>query len=277
MNNNIHGNRQFPTKKEAVLVVVVTFTLLIFVSGIFSRLIAAGRKEAFLTEAFVIIPALFYVYKKGYSFKEIFRLNNVSSQAILYAVIIGVSFLMLSDEFDRLIRLVFPFPGGAADAETGMNELFKANSTYEFLVIFISGVLMAGIFEEMLFRGFLQKAFEREMDVTRAVFLSAFMFAFVHYIWVIWLWYLIQIIMLGVILGVLAWKSDSIYPAAAVHIVHNLISIYYTSKEPSAQELWYEWKGHISPIIILLAIYLIIYSFKRFYKSCDEYKERCET
>ena len=123
MNNNIPENRQSPTKKEAVLVVVVTFTLLIFVSGMFSQLIAAGRKEAFLSEAFVIIPALFYVYRKGYSFKEVFRLNKVSSSAILYAVIIGVSFLMLSDEFNRLMRLIFPFPSGVTDAEIGINEL----------------------------------------------------------------------------------------------------------------------------------------------------------
>ena len=110
MNNPVEENNQSPSKREAILVRVATFGILVFVSGIFSQMIAAGRKEAFLSEVFVIIPAVVYVYRKGYSFKETFRLNKVSSSAVFYAIVIGVSFLFLSDEFDRLISVLFPYP-----------------------------------------------------------------------------------------------------------------------------------------------------------------------
>ena len=129
---------------------------------------------------------------------------------------------------------------------------------------------MAGIFEEMLFRGFLLYSFERQMDVTKAVVLTALMFAFIHYIWIIWPWFIIEITMLGIVLGVLSWKSKSIYPAVSVHILNNLISIYYTNYETYPSIL--EWKGHVSPLIVILAGYFIVFGFKRFYKLCDKYK-----
>ena len=175
------------------------------------------------------------------------------------------------------MRMFSPLPEEISELERKMNELFKTDSLYEFVILFTAGVLMAGFFEEMLFRGFLLYSFEKQMDVTRAVILTAIMFAFVHYIWLIWPWYIVQIILLGVILGVLSWKSNSIYPPVSVHILHNIISIYYANNENISTTLWFEWKGHISPVIVFIAGYLIIFGFKRFYKSCEEYKRYIET
>ena len=75
---------------------VATFALLFIVSGIFSEIFSAGRKEAFLSEMFIIIPALVFVYRKGYPVKEIFRLNKVNTKIILYSILIGISFIILS-------------------------------------------------------------------------------------------------------------------------------------------------------------------------------------
>jgi len=75
---------------------------------------------------------------------------------------------------------------------------------------------------------------------------------------------------LGVILGVLSWKSNSIYPPVSVHILNNIISIYFTGNENISIPSWLEWRGHISPVIVCLAGYFIIYGFKRFYKICED-------
>ncbi len=262
----------YPTKREAVLVLAITFLFLIIVSGFFSESIAAGRKEGFLAEVFVIIPALLFVHKKGYSIKKVFRLNNVSTKIILLSLLIGMSFIILSEEFERIIRIFFPLPEVISELEFKMNELFKLDSTYDVILLFISGVLMAGFFEEMLFRGFLLYSLEKQMDITKAVLITALVFAFVHYIWIIWPWYMVHILFFGTILGVLSWKSNSIYPAVSVHILHNIISIYYPDEVDASNTHLLEWKGHISPFIVLLAAYFIVFGFKQFYKSCEEYR-----
>ena len=269
--------KDYPSKKEAVIILIITFILLFSISGIFSKAVFEGRKEGFLAEIFVIIPALLFVYKRGYPVKKIFRLNRVTLKIILYSLLIGISLMILSEEFERLMRTIFPLPEGISELEEKINELFRTSNAYEFLIIFIAGVLMAGFFEEMLFRGFLLYSFEKHMDVTRAVIYTAIMFAFVHYVWLIWPWYLVQVILLGVIFGVLAWKSNSIYPPASVHILNNIISIYYTGNENISTPSWLEWKGHISPVIVFLAGYFIIFGFKRFYSSCEEHKLNNET
>ncbi len=269
--------RDYPTKKEAVLILVITFAILFFISGILSGTVFSGRKEGFLAEIFVIIPAIWFSYKRGFSIKKVFRLNKVNINIIVYSLLIGLSFLILSEEFERIIKAIFPLPEGISEIEEEMTKLFKTNNPYEFVILITAGVLMAGIFEEMLFRGFLLYSFEKQMEVTRAVIITAIIFAFIHYIWVIWPWYMVQIVILGVILGVLSWKSNSIFPPASVHILYNAVSILYTNNENISTPSWAEWKGHISPILILLAGFLIIYGFKRFYVSCDEYKNNQET
>ena len=270
--------KDYPSKREAILVLIITFAILFLVSGIFSGTVSEGRKEGFLAEILVIIPALLFVYKRGYSIRKIFRLNRVSLNAILYSILIGISLLILSEEFERIMRIIFPLPEGISELEDKINELFKTSNIYEFLILFTAGVLMAGLFEEMLFRGFLLYSFEKHMDITRAVTLTAIMFTFVHSIWLVWIWYLIQITVLGVILGVLSWKSNSIYPPATVHILNNIISIYYTGNKDISIPSWLEWNGHISPVIVFLAGYFIILGFKCFYKICDKYKlnETCK-
>ena len=261
--------KDYPSKREAIIILIITFAILFLISGIFSGAVSAGRKEGLLAEIFVIIPALWFVYKKGYPVKKTFRLNGVSLNVILYSLLIGISLMILSDEFERIMRIFFPLPEGISELEDSINELFKTNSAYEFLILFTAGVLMAGFFEEMLFRGFLLYSFEKYMDITRAVLLTAMVFAFVHYIWLVWIWYLVQIAVLGVILGVLSWKSNSIYPSASVHILYNFISIYFSGNENISIPSWFEWKGHISPVIVLLAGYFIIFGFKQFYKTCE--------
>ncbi|MFQ6116440.1 MAG: hypothetical protein ACE5NG_20465, partial [bacterium] len=72
-------------------------------------------------------------------------------------------------------------------------------------------------------------------------------------------------------LGLMAWKSDSILPAAIVHGMNNGISIYFANVN-EAQIGWYLWKGHVAPFILLLSGILAVMGFKLFYRYCEEEK-----
>ena len=146
------------------------------------------------------------------------------------------------------------------DLERDLTDTLKATSGYSFFILFIAGAVLASIVEEMLFRGFLQGVLERSMEITKAVMITAVVFTLLH----MWPWQLVQILILGVFLGVMTWKSGSIIPAVIVHFIVNSVSLLSVNFELEAPD-WFIWKGHISPPLLLLSLVLAYYSFKLFY------------
>jgi|TARA_B110000116_G_scaffold68492_1_gene59070 membrane protease YdiL (CAAX protease family) len=129
----------------------------------------------------------------------------------------------------------------------------QPDSTLGYFFLFLAVVIVAPIGEEIVFRGFLQKFLENYWkDITRAVLVTSLFFAMIHFnpFWTI------QIYLLGVILGFLAWKTKSVIPSIILHSVNNgtafLLSIY----DDTALH-FYLWNKQVSPIFILIAIYLI--------------------
>jgi hypothetical protein len=127
-----------------------------------------------------------------------------------------------------------------------------------FLLI-ITIVLLAPIGEELLFRGFLQKYLEIAWgDITKAILLSSLFFAAIHFN----PYWLIQIYLLGVLLGYIAWQTQSVVSSIIFHVIINASSLIFTFLgEPAESALI--WRGHINPIILLLGTYLFWIGLKQ--------------
>jgi membrane protease YdiL (CAAX protease family) len=71
-------------------------------------------------------------------------------------------------------------------------------------------VLAAPLIEELMFRGFFQRILEyRQGDITKSVLLSAMVFALIHFN----PWWIVQIYLMGLFMGYMAWRTDSIWPS----------------------------------------------------------------
>lgn len=88
------------------------------------------------------------------------------------------------------------------------------------------GVLLFGLFhialvpafaEEILFRGYILRAFEKSGGVIIAVLLSSLIFALFH----LQLTNILPLATLGAVMGLLTWLSGSIWPAVLAHFVNN--------------------------------------------------------
>ena len=66
----------------------------------------------------------------------------------------------------------------------------------------------------------------------------------------------IQIYLLGVILGFLAWKTKSVIPSILLHIINNGSAFILTNIDEGTID-FYLWNDQVSPIFILLAVFLI--------------------
>lgn len=77
--------------------------------------------------------------------------------------------------------------------------------------------------EEVLFRGFLQPALREAVGAWKAIFLSAFLFAFVH----LNVYVFLQIFLLGLVLAYLFEKTGTLLSPIFIHMLHNITTLTY--------------------------------------------------
>lgn len=78
--------------------------------------------------------------------------------------------------------------------------------------------LLPGICEELLFRGLLVTAFARRLSPLVSVLIAALFFALMHD----WPWRFFSQFFLGIVLGLVLIRCQSVYPAMVLHACYNL-------------------------------------------------------
>jgi len=262
-----------PAPFEAVVVILSAFffsflipSLLIFVfpgekEGTFSPL---GIKIALaLGELCLGMVPLLYLWKRGLSLRDIFRWRRTPPKILWLSVPLGLGLTILLDEIDRLIQQFIPMP---EEWMTEMVNIMKVTSGLELLLVILSAVVLASVMEEAVFRGFLQKSMEEHINVTQAVIYTSLGWAIIHlnpYI-------AAQIFLFGFVLGYLAWRANSIFPAIICHAINNGVALLYFNIDFSKELPYYEWKGHVSPLLLLLSavvVFAAVQYLDRYYRS----------
>ncbi len=218
------------------------------------------RIQLILGELFIIIPAVIYIFVKKYNFKSVFRINKINKNILIVSIAIGISISILTDEIDRIINKFVKMP---PEIEDFIYQMLKVESIMDGIILFVAVVILAGIAEEMLFRGLLLKALENKLEIMYAIFLSALIFAFLH----LTPW-LIQVLLLGLILGFLSWRSNSIIPGIILHCFNNAFSLFLNNVNPETIN-WYNWNNHVNPPILVLAACMAYYGFMWFYRLTE--------
>lgn len=253
----MEGDRPaFPTVSQAFSLILIT--LFLSFAGEWLLHDRLGRVSLLLLELLFLLPAVLYVFLQRLDFRETFRLYAVDRRILAWSLLMGLGLSVVIDEADRLIQMVFPMPEMISDA---IQAMLVCRSAADFALVISAGVIAAGIAEEMLFRGFFQGVLERHLDTTKAVNLSAFVFALVHFN----PWWFVQIILMGIVMGVLTWRTRSVYPAILVHMVNNAVSVALMNTDAARLE-WYVFKGHVSPILLAAGVGCIIYGFRAVYR-----------
>ncbi len=209
----------------------------------------------FVGQGFMMIPLLLFLTARKEPLLDRLRIKNISWPVVSSTVIFSVGLIIWVDEFDRLASLIFTPP----DFMNEMGVLLQFDSFGMALFIIFGIVILAPFGEEILFRGFLQKFLEEHwQDVTRAVLVTSLFFALIH----LNPFWLIQIYILGVMLGYLAWKTGSIWAGFILHVMNNFLALMFTNYDESLSG-FYTWNGHVAPWILLIGILCIYYGFTR--------------
>ena len=255
----IGSDTRFPTIPHALLILFVTLFLSVAAEWAMGPI--NGKGQLLLFETLTIVPVLAYVFIRKLPFRDVFRFRRVDPSVILVSGVIGLGVGIVVDEVDRLIQAVFPMP---EEIVQSVEALLVPDSSGEFVWILLGAVMAAGLFEEMLFRGFFQGVLERHTHRAKAVVATAFVFAFMHFN----PWWFVQIMIMGVVLSLLTLRCGSIFPAVFVHMVNNAVAVVLLTTDASKLE-WYFFKGHVSPLWLVLGMACILWGFRFVYRMTE--------
>ena len=208
----------------------------------------------FIGQGVILVPPIYFLTIKEQPILKSLRIKSVSLPTVKNTLIFSTGILIAFDTLDRIIHKFISTPEYIID----LGEIMTPDSTLGYIFLFLAVVIVAPIGEEIVFRGFLQRFLEEYWkDITRAVLVTSLFFAMIHFnpFWTI------QIYMLGVILGFLAWKTKSVIPSILLHIVNNGSAFILANIEEGAID-FYLWNEQVSPIFILLAAFLIYKGLK---------------
>jgi len=256
---------KYPEPVEALLIILGTFAILILLSLLYSLFLSQELSVEqvdknlrlffiFGGSLFLILPLL-YAKFKDFPIQRLFRFRRVPLEVIILSLAAGLTMSILSDELDRLTSMILPIP----DWLVNQMQPLRVENRLDWIVIISGAVIIASIAEEGLFRGFLQVTLEKKGDITRAVLLSAISWTLVH----MNIYWSIQIFLMGILLGYLAWRTDSIVPAVIMHGLNNLLALLFLNYDWEDTLNWYTWNDHVHPLILFIAGGVLFWSVKQ--------------
>lgn len=136
--------------------------------------------------------------------------------------------------------------------------LFTADSTFEFIFLVLVIAITPAICEEVFFRGYVQRTFERTMN-WKSVILVGVVFGLFH----MQPLGLITLSLLGILFGYFYFRSKSLLPAIAAHFTNNFLVILLLYKAPSfdnidlasAEQIPLSWVFITLPISMILLFF----------------------
>lgn len=207
--NSEQTSLRYPKTWEANLMVAIVSILVLMGSALG---VAFGILPIMIaTQLLVILPGLLWIAARRLPFRATLRLYPVGWQTAVWSALVGLVCWPVVAGMSTLVEqgLSLIGPGPEIPRPTGIVE----SVIYVFVLI-----LLAPITEEPIFRGFVLRAWLRRGTALGLV-LSGVLFASFHF----QLASLIPLTFLGVALGLLALRSNSLYSSVIAHICYNTI------------------------------------------------------
>lgn len=221
--------------------------------------------------AFLLLPVLIIARYIPMERKELLRLNfKPDKNYVVWGLIAFVGFKSFSLGFQTFQDMLIPqslsvwYDTMSKEIADKYYALLKCNTVPGLLRSIVVGAISPAICEEFLFRGYLQRSLEERLAPKYAILISALIFAGVH----LNLVDLVGLIMLGMLLGYMAYSSKSILPSILIHFANNFIAVIFifitgifNLKDLENSSLPVSW----SLVLIILGLGLLFYSLKKIY------------
>jgi membrane protease YdiL (CAAX protease family)/ABC-type multidrug transport system permease subunit len=216
--------RRLPTVDAALALFSLTLLLYFYIApSLEPRL---GLLPAIVIQQMCLLagPPLLLAWLAHYDWVETFSLRKPATTAIIAAVLLGVG-LSPWMQFAAMIQQKL-WPRSMESQLELLKKILPLLEQHPILLPALIG-LLAGVCEEILFRGPIQKGLMRRLGAWPAIFIAAVLFAAAH----LDLPGMPIRTFLGVVLGWLVMRTGSIFPAMVMHAIYDITQLSYVSFE----------------------------------------------
>jgi uncharacterized protein len=182
-----------------------------------------------------------------------FRWKKDSLKYVLYGSLLVVTVQPLVIYLGHLNSLI-PVPESLTDLQVSQYQMIQDFLSTEGILWFglLHIALVPSICEEVLFRGYVLRAFEKSWGIIAAIVFSGIIFGLFH----IQLGNLMPLATLGMILALMTWLSGTIWPAIIAHLINNGSAVFVGINYPEL--LFREDIGDVLPPVWLLLASIFI-------------------
>ncbi len=138
-----------------------------------------------------------------------------SLQQMLQVYLVFQGKIPLPDELEKIINEL------REAMDQALLNLLGSNSVPEFLAVVVIIAVIPGVVEEIAFRGLIQGSFERGLGPARGIVITGIIFGAYH----LNPFSMVPLVALGIYLGFLAYRANSVWVSVAAHAFNNLIPI----------------------------------------------------
>jgi membrane protease YdiL (CAAX protease family) len=208
---NLQPSIRYPATWEANLLAATLLIALIVSAAILSvffnlSVVLVGGQLLF------IVPALLWIAIRRFPLQATFRLYPISARTALWSVLIGIACWPVTAGIATLLEkpLLLIGPTPAIPLPTNWIEGLAYAFTF---------IVLAPLTEEPIFRGFVLQAWLRRGSVVGIV-LAGFLFGLLHS----QIAPVLPITLFGIVLGLLAYRSQSILSSILAHAAFNSVA-----------------------------------------------------
>ncbi len=194
---------------------------------------------------FMLLPTIWII--RRWHTKDVLRyirFARVPVLEILLAVVASVLFFPTSSAISGFLLKQLDFPDFLARINS---EIFTSYTPREFVWVIVVVCVTPAICEETLFRGYVQRTFERTLGLT-SIFVAGILFGLYHMRPL----NLVSLSLLGIMIGFFFYRSKSILPGMAAHFTNNFVAVLQLYKLPDGKARFPFLSSDIPLVIVLL-------------------------
>lgn len=183
-------------------------------------LVASANMRLFVVQSFVqlVTFVIIALVIRGYKLDlKSIGLKRTRITDLILAVVAFPAYLVASILFTQLVSVFYP-----VDLEQQQAIGFATPNAIELALVFVALVIVTPIVEEVIFRGFLFKAYVRTFGLPVAAVLVSLVFAVAHG----QLNVALDTFILSLFLCYLRFSTGSLWPSILLHAVKNFVAFY---------------------------------------------------
>lgn len=137
-----------------------------------------------------------------------------------------VAYLFLTAVFALIAQHTLTFIDYNQAQETGFENL---SLRYEYILAFVTLVIVAPLAEEILFRGYLFGKLRKVSPLWVSILITSVLFGIVHFAWNVG----IDVFALSIVMCLVRVWSGSLWPSILIHMSKNFIAFYFLFINPA--------------------------------------------